>query len=151
MTELAPVQPAGLGARDTLRLEMGYPLYGHELSREITPVEAGWGGLIDFDHEFMGRENLRAESDKKLVGIQFDGRRAARLGTKLTSLTNEIIGEITSGSFAPTLQTAIALAYLSSEQAIASYKIQALAGRNMISGVIEPLPFYRHGSVRAKV
>ncbi|MFM1550996.1 MAG: hypothetical protein ACKJSG_16440 [Lentisphaeria bacterium] len=61
------VQPAGLGARDTLRLEMGYPLYGHEMNRDSTPLDAEFGGLIDPDHEFVGRAALHERPRKYLT------------------------------------------------------------------------------------
>jgi aminomethyltransferase len=151
LIRVSPVQPAGLGARDTLRLEMGYPLYGHELNREITPVEAGWGELIDFDHEFMGRDCLRGKPMKILVGIQFSGRRAARAGTKLTSNTGKTVGEVTSGSFSPSLQSAIALGYVSADTSVNDTEVHAAAGRETLTGRIQSLPFYRNGTVRSKI
>lgn len=109
------VKPAGLGARDTLRLEMAYPLYGHEMDEETTPIEAGFGGMLKLDsskRSFVGSDALRAAPPKKhLIGLQFDGRRAAQAGAPLL-LDGREVGRITSGTFAPSLGCAVALAYV---------------------------------------
>jgi glycine cleavage system T protein (aminomethyltransferase) len=115
--EPAGIRACGLGARDTLRTEMGYPLHGHELSLDITPVQArsgwavGWGKAA-----FWGREALLAEKAagpaRQLWGLQAPGRGIPRPGMSVLDAGGTVIGEVTSGTFSPTLRTGIALALL---------------------------------------
>ena len=144
-----PIKPAGLGARDTLRLEMGYPLYGHELSRTVTPVAAGFSKMLNMDHEFIGKRFLMENPREKLVGIRFQGRRAVREGSLICDRGNRKIGRVTSGSYSPSLECAIAMAYIDLEADHSNNKqVFGKIGRNSIPGVIEPLPFYKDGTVR---
>jgi aminomethyltransferase len=113
----AGVQPCGLGARDTLRLEAGLPLYGHEYDEATTPLEAGYGWAVKFDKgEFAGRTALLAEKTqglkKQLVGIELDGRAIPRQGAPVFSADGRPLGTVTSGTFSPTFKKPIALAYL---------------------------------------
>jgi len=148
------VKPAGLGARDTLRLEMGYPLYGHELDLATTPLEAGFGPMLKWDNgrEFTGASALRSSSpQKQLVGIELDGRRAARAGTEIHA-SGEKIGEVCSGTFSPSLEKAIALAYITANvPAEPGMKLELAVSRTMILGQIAELPFYQDGSVRKEI
>ena len=111
----AGATPTGLGARDTLRLEAGMCLYGNELDRETTPLEAGIGFAVHLDKpvEFVGQEALRREKAeglrKKLVGFEVEGRGIARHGHAV-SVDGEPVGEVTSGTLSPTLNRAIGLA-----------------------------------------
>ncbi len=112
----AGVVPAGLGARDTLRLEAGLPLHGHELGEGITPLQAGLGWVVRWDKgEFRGRAALEAERDRgvarRLRGLLVDGRRPPRAGYPVL-VDGTAVGEVTSGNFSPTLGRAIALAFL---------------------------------------
>jgi aminomethyltransferase len=112
----AGITPAGLGARDTLRLEAGLPLHGHELGPGITPLQAGLGWVVRWDKgDFRGRAPLAAERERgvarRLRGISVDGRRPARDGATVL-LDGAEIGAVTSGNFSPTLGHAIALAFL---------------------------------------
>lgn len=97
------VKPAGLGSRDTLRLEVGYPLYGHEMDKNTTPVEAGFGPILGLEKRssFMCESILKDSSKvtKSLIGIVLEGRRAARAGNKVLSLDGKEIGAVTSGMF----------------------------------------------------
>ena len=145
---LPQVKPAGLGARDTLRLEMAYPLYGHELNTETTPVEAGFGAMLNLDHDFVGGEGVRAAARKELVGIALESRRAAREGTKVLDADNNPIGTITSGSFAPSVGVAVAMAYISPGSTRTGDSVQLPVGRNLLPGKIVPLPFYQQGTAR---
>lgn len=109
------LKPVGLGARDTLRLEMGFSLYGHELSKEISPLEAGIGWVVKLKAgDFIGRDALvqaKAEGIKrKIVALRTQERQAARKGYRLFSPTGEEAGYVTSGSFAPYLKYPIAMA-----------------------------------------
>jgi aminomethyltransferase len=108
--------PAGLGARDTLRTEMGYPLHGQDLSEDITPVQAGSGWAVGWTKpEFWGREALLAEKEagpaRRLRGLRATGRGVPRAGMDVLA-GDERVGTTTSGTFSPTLKTGIALALI---------------------------------------
>jgi aminomethyltransferase len=112
----AGIQPAGLGARDTLRLEAGFPLHGHELGPGITPLQAGLGWVVGWDKgEFRGRPALQAEKDRgvarRLRGLAIEGRQPPRQGYQVL-VDGKPAGEVTSGNFSPTLERGIALAFL---------------------------------------
>lgn len=142
--------PAGLGARDTLRLEMGYPLYGRELGLDGTPVEAGYGWMLASEREFVGRDALARPPRKVLAGVRFAGRRAARAGAAVYGPGGERLGVVTSGSFAPSLGCAIALAYVQPDAAVPGTAVEAEVGSKRIEGVLVERPFYRGGSARRK-
>jgi aminomethyltransferase len=110
------VTPAGLGARDTLRLEAGLPLHGHELGRGITPLQAGLAWVVAWDKDdFRGKAALVAERERgvarRLRGIELDGRRPPR-EHQVVSAGGRPVGEVTSGNFSPTLERGIALAFV---------------------------------------
>jgi len=110
------VQPCGLGARDTLRLEAGLPLYGHEYNEETSPLEVGYGWAVKFDKgDFIGREALLKEKEtglkKQLVGLELNSRAIAREGSLIFSDLNPL-GKVTSGTFSPTLNKPIALGFI---------------------------------------
>ena len=147
--------PCGLGARDTLRLEAGMPLYGHEMNEETTPVEAGFGAMLKLDGQprrFTGSDALRNAAPKRiLTGLVLEGRRAAREGCTVL-LDGKAVGHVTSGAFAPSLQRAVAMAYLSPEAAaFSSAAFEVDTGRVRIPARIETLPFYRNGTARKKI
>jgi aminomethyltransferase len=112
----AGITPAGLGARDTLRLEAGLPLHGHELGPGITPFQAGLGWVVRFDKgPFRGSIPLAAEQERgpsrRLRGLLLEGRRFPRAGYAV-HVGHEPVGEVTSGNFSPVLERGIALAFL---------------------------------------
>jgi aminomethyltransferase len=111
----AGVEPAGLGARDTLRLEAGLPLHGNELGPGITPLQAGLDWVVRWDTEFRGKAALEAEREaglsRRLRGLVCEGRRPPRGGNPVL-VSGEAVGEVTSGNFSPMLETGIALAFL---------------------------------------
>ena len=114
----AGVQPAGLGARDTLRLEAALPLHGHELGPGITPLQANLEWVVAWKKgPFTGSEALSREKEagvvRRLVGISIDGRRPARDGTRVFSADGSDIGFVSSGNFSPTLGHCVALAFVS--------------------------------------
>ena len=114
--KLRGATPCGLGARDTLRLEAAMPLYGHELNEEIDPLQAGLNWAVKFDKgEFLGREALLKRKDEagrpKRVGLEIEGKRIAR-EQAVVLVGGQKIGVVTSGTFAPTLEKAIAMAYV---------------------------------------
>lgn len=150
-TESGLIRPAGLGARDTLRLEVGYPLYGHELSREQTPIAAAQGLFIDSDKDFIGREavahDLETGVPRHLVGLRLESRRAAREGDEVR-FGGRSVGAVTSGSLAPSLGVAVALAYVDRELAEDGTQLQIFSrGKDLPATVVKP-PFYRNGSAR---
>ncbi|GFP36671.1 aminomethyltransferase [Candidatus Hakubella thermalkaliphila] len=106
------ILPAGLGARDLLRLEMGYPLYGHELTEDISPLEAGLERFVDLDKGFIGREALLGrEVRRSLVGLRLMDSGVPREGFYVYQ-GDRLVGQVTSGGFSPTLKSGIALALL---------------------------------------
>ena len=111
------LEPCGLGARDVLRLEMGYPLYGQDLDAEHTTLEAGLGWAVSFDKgDFRGRDALVRQRDdglpSRLRGLVTADRRHIPRAHQTVSAAGEVVGEITSGTFSPTLGSGIALGYL---------------------------------------
>jgi aminomethyltransferase len=110
------VTPCGLGARDSLRLEAGLPLHGNDIDETTQPPEAGLGWAVKMDKEggFFGRESLRKETPRKLVGLTLEGQAIPRQHYKILSGAQEA-GEVTSGIFSPTLKKGIALAYVKKE------------------------------------
>jgi aminomethyltransferase len=141
------IRPCGLGARDTLRTEMGYPLHGHELSREITPVQARAGWAVGWKKPaFWGREALLAEREagpsRLLWGLRASGRGIPRPGMAVLDADGARVGEVTSGTFSPTLRTGIALALLDSSAGVAEGAELAVdvRGRPQAVEVVKP-PF----------
>ena len=141
----AGVQPAGLGARDTLRLEAGLPLHGHELGPGITPLQAGLGWVVRWDKgDFRGRDALTAEREagprRRLQGLKSQGRRPPREGCTVRA-GETAVGTVTSGNFSPMLECGIALALLSPEVSIGDDVMIDVRGRELPAGVVKP-PFY---------
>jgi aminomethyltransferase len=141
------IRPCGLGARDTLRTEMGYPLHGHELSREISPVQARAGWAVGWKKPaFWGREALLAEREsgpsRLLWGLRASGRGIPRPGMAVLGADGARVGEVTSGTFSPTLRTGIALALLDSSAGVAEGDELAVdvRGRPQAVEVVKP-PF----------
>jgi len=139
--------PAGLGARDTLRLEAGYCLYGHELTEEITPLEAGLGWTIKLDKgvDFIGRTELAREKAeglrRKLVGIELRERGVPRAEYAIFR-NGQRIGELTSGTHAPTLDRPIGMGYVPPGDAAPGTEIAIEIRGKAVPAVIVALPFY---------
>ena len=143
-------EPGGLGARDTLRLEMGYPLYGHELTATRTPVATSRGAFIDMQKEFIGKENVEADiegPEELLVGLRFDSRRAAREHDKIYYEGIEI-GEVTSGSVAPSLGIAVAMAFVEPGFAEPGRELQVGIRGKPFPTTVVGFPFYKEGTAR---
>ncbi|MCS6770878.1 MAG: glycine cleavage system aminomethyltransferase GcvT [Kiritimatiellae bacterium] len=145
------IKPAGLGARDTLRLEMGYTLYGHELGPDRTPVAAARGQFIDVNKDFIGREaclrDLQQGCGRYLCGLQLASKRAARAGDDVVA-GDQVIGKVTSGSLAPSLGVAVALAYVDDAYTAVGTKVEINARGTRLSAEVVKLPFYKNGSAR---
>ena len=144
----AGMMPCGLGARDTLRMEAGLPLYGHELDRATSPLEAGLGTFVKLGREFVGAAALAAQQrdglKRRLVGIRTgDGRSVARQGYKLFVGEREL-GVMTSGTFAPSFNRPLGMAYL--DAAVGSPQQVEVEIRNRrVAATLTGLPFYRRG------
>jgi aminomethyltransferase len=140
----AGIQPAGLGARDTLRLEAGLPLHGNELGPGITPLQAGLGWVVAWDKgEFPGRAALLAERERgvtrHLVGIATEGRRPPRAGCGVL-VDGEPIGVVTSGNYSPVLGHGIALGFVPPEMGEGSVVGVDVRGTTL-PGTVVPTPF----------
>jgi len=139
--------PVGLGARDTLRLEKAYPLYGHELDDSTTPLEAGLAWVTKFSKpSFIGREVLLGQKQegvkRKLIGLELLGPGIARSGYELFK-DGRPIGRVTSGTKSPSLGKSIALGYVASEEAHTGNVVEvAIRGRRVPTKLVS-LPFYR--------
>ncbi|UFU08481.1 glycine cleavage system protein T [Ruania halotolerans] len=136
--------PAGLAARDTLRLEAGMPLYGHELSADIVPAQAGLGRIIPRDKgDFVGRPALEERPGARvLIGLVAHGRRAGRAGYALYDGETEV-GQITSGALSPTLGHPVALAYVNPAVAEPGTALTMDVRGNRIPATVTTPPFYR--------
>ncbi|MGH7840375.1 MAG: glycine cleavage system aminomethyltransferase GcvT [Candidatus Binataceae bacterium] len=145
------LEPCGLGARDTLRMEAGLPLYGHELDRETSPLEAGLGAFVKFGRGFAGEAALAAQRarglTKRLVGIRTDDAKSvARRGYALFR-GEQRVGAVTSGTYAPSFARPLAMGYVaaasSDEPAVAAAPLEVeIRGRRLAAALV-PLPFYR--------
>lgn len=147
------IAPAGLGARDTLRLEVGYPLYGHELTGDRTPAGAAGGSFIDRTKTFVGSEPLLDELNsgpkQVLAGLKLETKRAARDGDVVVH-DGRPAGIVTSGSLSPSLGVAIALAYLDSDLAQEGQSLTIEVRGKQLEATVVPTPFYTAGSARQK-
>jgi aminomethyltransferase len=146
------IAPAGLGSRDSLRLEMGYALYGNDLDEEHTPIEAGLGWITKFDKgDFVGRDALLAQKrrgvDRKLVGLKLSERGFPRPGYEVLE-DGRPVGIVTSGTVSPTLGEGVAMAWVPARLAEPGTRLQvSLRGKPAAAEVVRP-PFYTGGSIR---
>lgn len=144
----AGVKPAGLGARDTLRLEAGLPLYGHELSEEVTPVEAAMMRYVTKSTDYVGREAVAQHQARGparvLAGFRIEGRQSARAGQPVLAGGRQV-GVVTSGSFGPTLQAVVGFASLESPFSAVGTRVQVDTGRTQLEAVVVKTPFYKAG------
>ena len=140
LVAIEDVEPIGLGARDTLRLELGYPLYGQDLDTEHNPREGGYS--------FVLSDDAFTEVKEMLIPLTIEGRRSARHGDKVF-LDGKEVGVVTSGSFSPTLGFSIALAYVKADSAeAAEYVVKG--ARTDLKAIKSELPFYKDGTARKK-
>jgi aminomethyltransferase len=142
--------PAGLGARDTLRLEVAYPLYGHEMNEETPAAASGFTKSISTTKRFVGCDAVRVPPTIKLVGLELADRRAARNGMDVLNEAGAKVGIIASGSFCPTIEKSVAFAYIKAEAATPGTKLQVATGRTNLPATIVPTPFYTGAKGRAK-
>jgi aminomethyltransferase len=150
------VKPAGLGARDSLRLEAGLPLYGNDIDETRNPIEAGLGFAIGkrrkMAWDFLGGSTVRAVHDhgpaELLVGLRAEGRAPVRAGTDLLDAAGTRAGRVTSGTFAPSLDAPIALGYLRADLARDGSIVTAMLRGRGVTLRVTPLPFVPHRYAR---
>jgi aminomethyltransferase len=147
--ESAAGRPVGLGARDTLRLEAAMPLYGHELSEAINPIQAGLSFAVNLGgREFVGCKSLeKLATDAKQpvrVGLQLDGKRVPRQGCAVLH-GQETVGEVTSGTYSPTFERPIAMAYVRPTAQAVGARLAVNIRGTQHAAVVVPLPFYERG------
>ena len=149
------VKPCGLGARDSLRLEAGMPLYGHEITEDIDPLTAGLDFAVKLDKgqgderegTFIGQQALQAIAasggpKRRLVGLTLDGRRSARQGMKVMQGATEV-GAVTSGCLSPTLDRPIAMAIVDRAVAESKPALEVDLGRERVAATVTPMPFIK--------
>ena len=147
------LEPVGLGARDTLRLEMGYMLYGNDITDDTTPLEAGLGWTVKLKKasDFLGREVLarqKAEGLKrKLVGFTLEGRRVPRHDMEIER-EGRVVGKVTSGTFSPSLEKPIGMGYVESACAGIGTPLEIRAGETRLPARVVARPFHTRGSHR---
>ena len=150
------VAPIGLGARDSLRLEAGLCLYGHELDETVDPIEAGLAWSIQKRRRVGGgfpgakriQEALTNGPDRQRVGIRPDGRAPAREGTEIVSLDGAPIGVVTSGGFGPSVNGPIAMGYLTRGHAAVGTPVSLMVRGKPLSARVATLPFHPHAYYR---
>jgi aminomethyltransferase len=137
--------PCGLGARDVLRLEAGLPLHGHEIDEHTSPVEAGLDRFVSFDKEYVGAPLLKEQREsgvqRKLVGLKLPGRSAPREGYPVLHQGQQI-GQVTSGTYSPTLDTSIAMGYVLWRHAALGQALDLDIRGRIAEATVVPLPFY---------
>jgi aminomethyltransferase len=144
--------PAGLGARDSLRLEVGYALYGNDLDESHTALESGLGWVTKLDKgDFVGREALSAQKEegvaRRLVGIRLTGKGFPRPGYDVVS-EGVVVGTVTSGTVSPTLGYGVALGYVPVELSKSGTQLQIDARGRLVDAIVQRPPFYDSGSIK---
>ena len=141
------IKPIGLGARDTLRLEMGFCLYGNDIDDTTSPIEAGLGWITKFTKDFTNREKIELDKvggvSKKLVGFEMIDRGIPRHDYQIADAAGTIIGKVTSGTQSPSLNKAIGLGYVKSEFSKADSEIFILIRDKAIKARVCKIPFLK--------
>ena len=146
------VKPAGLGARDVLRLEVGYSLYGSDIDEETTPLEAGLEGFVNFDKSFIGKDALLRLKEqgliRKKVAFEVTGRRSPRHHYEIC-VDGENVGNVTSGVFSPLLAQGIGIGFIAPEFSAIGTPLTIRHERISMEAAVCELPFFKGGSVRS--
>lgn len=146
------VKPAGLGARDVLRLEMGYSLYGQELDEHISPLEAGLSKFIDFEKDFIGQGTLLKQKSeglkRKLVCFVSQTRQSPRHNHKIFSADAKEAGIVTSGTFSPALKRGIGMGFVASDSGAKKSSLLFGDEKNKVAAEVTGRPFYKNGSLK---
>ncbi len=141
------IMPAGLAARDTLRLEMGFCLYGNDIDDNTSPLEAGLGWITKFTKEFVNSKKLKAEKEQgvkqKLVGFEMIDRGIPRHDYEITNAAGEKIGRVTSGTQSPSLQKAIGMGYVRTDFALEGSEINVIVRDKPLKAKVVKVPFYK--------
>ncbi len=141
------IKPIGLAARDTLRLEMGYCLYGNDINDTTSPIEAGLGWITKFSKDFINSENLQKEKEegpkRKLIAFELGERGIPRHGYEIVDENGKKIGEVTSGTMSPSLEKGIGMGYIPAEMAKNNEKIYIQIRKKAIPANQVKLPFYK--------
>jgi aminomethyltransferase len=141
------IKPIGLGARDTLRLEMGYCLYGNDINDETSPIEAGLGWITKFTKDFINSENLKKQKEngvsKKLIGFILQEKGIPRGHYPIVNLEGETIGEVTSGTMTPSMGVGIGMGYVRSEYATPGTEIAITVRNKNLLAKVEKFPLYK--------
>ena len=141
------IKPIGLAARDTLRLEMGYCLYGNDINDSTSPIEAGLGWITKFSKKFTNSENLLRQKEhgthRRLVAFVLDERGIPRQGYAIVDNQGTKIGEVTSGTMAPSLSKGIGMGYIPNDLKSIGTKIYIQIRKKLIPATIVKLPFYK--------
>ncbi|WP_456376504.1 glycine cleavage system aminomethyltransferase GcvT [Lutibacter sp.] len=141
------IKPIGLAARDTLRLEMGFCLYGNDINDTTSPIEAGLGWITKFTKDFVNAEEIKRQKEegvtKKLVAFEITEKGIPRHGYEIVNENGEIIGEVTSGTMSPSLKKGIGLGYVTKEYAKRGTQIFIQVRKKAIPAVVVRLPFYK--------
>jgi aminomethyltransferase len=141
------IKPVGLGARDTLRLEMGFCLYGNDIDDTTSPLEAGLGWITKFTKDFTSKNILLQQKEKglsrKLVGFEMVDRGIPRQHYEITDKEGNVIGEVTSGTQSPSLQKAIGMGYVKTAYSKENTEIFIRVRNNLLKAVVVKIPFYK--------
>ncbi|MEZ4857741.1 MAG: glycine cleavage system aminomethyltransferase GcvT [Flavobacteriaceae bacterium] len=141
------IKPIGLAARDTLRLEMGYCLYGNDIDDTTSPIEAGLGWITKFTKEFINSKNLQKEKEvgpkRRLIAFELDERGIPRQGYDIVDGDGNVIGTVTSGTMSPTLQKGVGMGYVLSAFKELGTQIFIQIRKNTIPATVVKLPFYK--------
>ncbi|AWI26401.1 glycine cleavage system aminomethyltransferase GcvT [Flavobacterium pallidum] len=141
------IKPIGLAARDTLRLEMGFCLYGNDINDTTSPLEAGLGWITKFNKDFTNSENLKKQKEtgvtRKLVGFELTERGVPRQDYDIVDKEGNLIGTVTSGTMAPSLNKGIGLGYVTTENSAFDSEIFIRIRKNDIAAKVVKLPFYK--------
>jgi len=144
------IKPIGLGARDTLRLEMGYCLYGNDINDTTSPLEAGLSWITKFTKDFINSENLKKQKEagvlRKLIGFVLQEKGIPRAHYPITNLEGEIIGEVTSGTISPTMGIGIGLGYVKTAFAVPGTEIEITVRNKNHRAIVEKLPLLKKNS-----
>ena len=142
------IKPIGLAARDTLRLEMGFCLYGNDIDDTTSPLEAGLGWITKFNKDFTNSEALKKQKEdgitKKLIGFELVDRGVPRHDYEIVNKQGEVIGKVTSGTMAPSLNKGIGLGYVTMDHSAVDSEIFIRIRKNDVAAKVVKLPFYKN-------
>ncbi len=141
------IQPIGLGARDTLRLEMGFCLYGNDINDTTSPLEAGLGWITKFSSPFLNSENLKAQKEagvtRKLVAFEMIDKGIPRHDYEIADASGNVVGIVTSGTQSPSLEKAIGMGYVPTAMTALGTEVFILVRGKSLKAVVVSLPFYK--------